>query len=181
MHHRAEIVGEEIARLSRLLTEFLELSRPRDVARTPVHLGELVGFVLDLEREAAGLRGVSVVREVEDEGCVTVGDAAKLKQVVINIVVNALEAMRDGGTLTVGVHGEGDRVVLDVKDTGPGIEAHLLENIFDPFFTTKEAGTGLGLSIVRKIVDQHAGDVRITSEPGQGTRVRVILPAGRMS
>ena len=177
MHHRVEIVGDEIARLSRLLTEFLDLARPRDAARSPVHLGEIVEFVLDLEREAAARSNVAVVKELGP--CVTVGDAAKLKQVVLNIVVNALEAMREGGTLTVRARSEGERVALEIADTGPGIDPQSLDSVFDPFFTTKEAGTGLGLSIMRKIVDQHAGDVRITSEPGRGTTVRVVLPAGR--
>jgi len=92
---------------------------------------------------------------------------------------NALEAMKDGGTLSVAVRGDGERVLLDVGDTGPGIDPAILGNVFDPFFTTKEAGTGLGLSIVRKIVDQHAGDVRIVSRPGEGTHVLVAIPMGR--
>ena len=66
-----------------------------------------------------------------------------------------------------------------MSDTGAGIDARILDNVFDPFFTTKEGGTGLGLSIVRKIVDQHAGDVRITSEPGRGTHVHITLPTSR--
>jgi signal transduction histidine kinase len=109
-----------------------------------------------------------------------VGDEEKLKQVVLNIVVNALEAMRDGGTLRVRVSAEGDRARLVVEDTGTGIEPADIAQVFDPFFTTKEAGTGLGLSIVRKIVDQHRGEVRIESERGVGTRAIVTLPrAGR--
>ena len=72
-----------------------------------------------------------------------------------------------------------DRVQLTIEDTGPGIDADVLANVFDPFFTTKEAGTGLGLSIVRKIVDQHGGEVRIDSAAGQGTRVHVMIPIGR--
>jgi len=110
---------------------------------------------------------------------VAIADSAKLKQVVINLVVNALEAMKEGGTLTVAVRGDGDRVLVDVGDTGPGIDPAILGSVFDPFFTTKEAGTGLGLSIVRKIVDQHAGDVRIVSRPGEGTHVLVTIPMAR--
>ena len=91
----------------------------------------------------------------------------------------ALEAMKQGGTLTVSVRQENERVVMRIEDTGPGIASELLPNVFDPFFTTKEAGTGLGLSIVRKIVDQHGGDVEIESERGQGARVLVSIPIGR--
>jgi signal transduction histidine kinase len=179
MHGRARIVGDEIGRLNRLLTEFLELARPRGIAREPVHIGSLVGDVLDLERASAEARGVSVVREITADGCVAIGDREKLKQVVINIVVNALEAMKSGGTLTARVRAAGDRVIVTIADTGPGIDPDVIDSVFDPFFTTKEAGTGLGLSIVRKIVDQHAGEITIESDRGRGTRVRVAVPTGR--
>ncbi|MGC4079423.1 MAG: ATP-binding protein [Rubrivivax sp.] len=176
---RARIVGDEIGRLNRLLTEFLELARPRGIAREPVHVPRLVDEVLDLEAETARGRGIEIVRDLPQDGCVAIGDREKLKQVTINIVVNALEAMKQGGTLTARVRASGESVVMIVEDTGPGIAADVLTNVFDPFFTTKEAGTGLGLSIVRKIVDQHGGDVYIVSEQGQGTKATVSIPMGR--
>jgi signal transduction histidine kinase len=176
---RAAIVGDEIGRLNRLLTEFLELARPRALAREPVHVARLVEGVLDLQRETADARGISISREVPADGTTLVGDAEKLKQVVLNLVVNAIEAMKQGGTLTVRVGAKDDRIEIDVGDTGPGISPEAIEHVFDPFFTTKEAGTGLGLSIVRKIVDQHGGDVDIETESGKGTRVRVAIPSGR--
>lgn len=179
LHRRARVVESEIGRLSRLLTEFLELARPRGIAREPVQVGTLVDAVLDLERDAAAARGVQVLRHLADEGCVALGDTEKLKQVVLNLVVNALEAMKEGGTLTVTVTSEGEWARIAVEDTGPGIDPQVLGSIFDPFFTTKEAGTGLGLSIVRKIVDQHAGEVRLESERGRGTRVTVAIPLAR--
>ena len=176
---RVRIVGDEIGRLNRLLTEFLELARPRGIAREPVHLPKLVDEVLDLEEESAKGRGIEIVRQISSEGCVAIGDREKLKQVTINIVVNALEAMKQGGKLTASVRPAGESVVMTFEDNGPGIEAVVLANVFDPFFTTKEAGTGLGLSIVRKIVDQHGGDVVIESEMGRGARVTVSIPMGR--
>ncbi len=176
---RTRIVGDEIGRLNRLLTEFLELARPRGIAREPVHLPRLADEVLDLEAESAKGRGVKIVRDLPEDGCVAIGDREKLKQVTINLVVNALEAMKQGGTLTVRVRPEQERVVMTVEDTGPGIASELLANVFDPFFTTKEAGTGLGLSIVRKIVDQHGGDIDIVSERGHGAKVIVSIPIGR--
>jgi len=90
--------------------------------------------------------------------------------------MNALESMPGGGTLTVRVASEDGQALLSVADTGTGIDPDALAHVFDPFFTTKEAGTGLGLSIVRKIVDQHTGEVRIESERGAGTCVTVVLP-----
>jgi signal transduction histidine kinase len=178
LNAKARIVGDEIGRLNRLLTEFLELARPRGAVRELVHFGKLVDGVLDLEQGPAADRAVSVERDVTSD-CVLLGDPEQLKQVVLNLVMNALEAMKDGGTLRVSAASEGDAVRLVVKDSGIGIEPGALAQVFDPFFTTKEAGTGLGLSIVRKIVDQHSGEVRIESEPRAGTRVIVTLPRGR--
>jgi PAS domain S-box-containing protein len=176
--HKAEIVGDEIGRLNRLLTDFLELARPRGPSRELVHLTKLVGDVLDLEQGSAVANAVVVEREL-GEDCVLMGDPAKLKQVILNLVVNGLEAMKDGGKLVVRLGSEGELVRLVVEDTGSGMDAAALAQVFDPFFTTKEAGTGLGLSIVRKIIDQHRGEVRLESERGVGTRAIVTLPRGR--
>jgi two-component system sensor histidine kinase HydH len=174
---RTEIVGAEIGRLNRLLTEFLDLARPRGISREPVALGALVEEVLALERDTAASFGVSIDRDLDSGGCIATGDREKLKQVVINLVVNALEAMKEGGTLVAKTASEGSRVILTIADTGAGIETAHMAEVFEPFFTTKEGGTGLGLSIVRKIIDQHGGDVHIESQRGKGTRVTVEIPA----
>jgi signal transduction histidine kinase len=107
---------------------------------------------------------------------VAAGDSEKLRQVVINLLVNALDAMPEAGALSVKVGSSPSSVTIEIGDTGPGIDPSIMPEIFDPFFTTKEAGTGLGLSIVRKIVDQHGGKIEFDSLPGRGTRVRVDLP-----
>jgi two-component system, NtrC family, sensor histidine kinase HydH len=179
LKNRTEIVGAEIGRLNRLLTEFLDLARPRGISREPVPLGPLIEEVLVLERDTAESFGVRIERDVEAEACTALGDREKLKQVVINLVVNALEAMKGGGTLVAKTSCEAGRALLTIADTGAGIDPSHREEVFEPFFTTKEGGTGLGLSIVRKIVDQHGGDVCLESEKGKGTRVTVRLPAAR--
>ena len=175
LHRKAQIVGDEIGRLNRLLTDFLELARPRAAVRESVLFARLVGDVLDLEQGTAAARGVAVERDLTGD-CVLMADPEKLKQVVLNLVMNALEATKDGGKLRVRVACDPQTVALVVEDTGTGIEPAALSQVFDPFFTTKEAGTGLGLSIVRKIVDQHRGEVRIESDRGVGTKVTVTLP-----
>ncbi len=119
---------------------------------------------------------MTVVRELSATACLS-GDPEKLKQVVLNLVMNALEAMQERRD-AVGARRPSTaiRSCSWSPTRGPGSSRRALAQVFDPFFTTKEAGTGLGLSIVRKIVDQHAGEVRIESERGVGTRVTVVLP-----
>ncbi|AUX40903.1 sensor histidine kinase [Sorangium cellulosum] len=175
MKRRVGIVEAEIARLGRLLGEFLELARPRAPHREPVDLARVVRDVLDLEEEALASHRVEVVRDLSDD-CFALGDVEKLKQVVLNLVVNALDVMPEGGVLRASASGDVQEVWLSIADTGPGIAPTILAEIFDPFFTTKAAGTGLGLAIVRKIVDQHAGRVEVNTRAGEGTTVRVRLP-----
>lgn len=175
MKRRVGIVEAEIGRLGRLLGEFLELARPRAPHREPVDLARVVRDVLDLEEEALASHGVAVVRDLGDD-CFALGDVEKLKQVVLNLVVNALDVMPEGGVLRACASGDATEVWLSIGDTGPGIPPTILAEIFDPFFTTKAAGTGLGLAIVRKIVDQHAGRVDVDTHASRGTTVRVRLP-----
>jgi len=175
MRSRVTIIEGEIGRLERLLTEFLELARPRGIRHEPVDVAQLVTEVLEFQAEALNSHHVELVTEIAP-GSVANGDSEKLRQVVINLLVNALDAMPEAGALSVKVGGSSASVTIEIGDTGPGIDPNIMPEIFDPFFTTKEAGTGLGLSIVRKIVDQHGGRIEFDSLPGLGTRVRVDLP-----
>jgi PAS domain S-box-containing protein len=174
MRRRVEIVGGEIGRLERLLSEFLELARPRGIHAEKVDLVRLCENVVGLEQEALAARHITF-RAEHDGQVLAVGDTEKLKQVLINLVVNGRDALGEGGTLTVRVLDDEAGPGFEVVDDGPGIEPAILEDVFTPFFTTKEAGTGLGLSIVRKIVAQHGGTIDISSAPGKGTRVVVRL------
>jgi signal transduction histidine kinase len=177
MRSRVAIIDAEMRRLERMLTEFLELARPRGLRREPVDLGKLARDVLEFQQEVLSMRHIELVTEIED-ACIATGDQEKLRQVFINLVVNALDAMPESGTLSVRVSTFGSSLLrFSIGDSGPGIDPLILPDIFDPFFTTKEAGTGLGLSIVRKVVDQHGGKVAIESAPGAGTTVTVELPA----
>jgi PAS domain S-box-containing protein len=175
MRSRVRIVESEIKRLERLLTDFLELARPRAPQREPVDLSRVVGDVLELEAEAIAANGVSLERDLAP-GTTALGDVEKLKQVVLNLVVNALDVMPEGGVLRASVGGDDKEVWMGIGDTGPGVDPNILAEIFDPFFTTKAAGTGLGLAIVRKIVDQHGGRVVVDTPKDAGTTVKVILP-----
>jgi len=175
MQRRVAVVEGEIRRLERLLTEFLELARPRAPQREPVDLALVASDVVELETEAIAACNVVLVQSLP-VGSMVLGDTEKLKQVVLNVVVNALDAMADGGVLRVAVDADGTDIVLSIGDTGLGVDPKILAEIFDPFFTTKPAGTGLGLALVRKIVEQQGGRVALDSRPGEGTTVRVVMP-----
>ncbi|MBI5514077.1 MAG: response regulator [Deltaproteobacteria bacterium] len=179
LRNRVDIVTAELRRLERLLSDFLELARPRPLAREPVPLRALLGDVLRFHEPAASERGVRLVGRVGD--CVVLGDRERLKQVFHNLVVNALEASAEGGLVTVASDtlggSQGPRVQVTIADTGRGIPREALEKVFEPFFTTKEAGTGLGLAIVRQLVERHRGRVSIDSVEGTGTTITVVVPA----
>ncbi|GAC1352955.1 MAG: hypothetical protein NVSMB1_21210 [Polyangiales bacterium] len=179
MRDRVQIVVGEIKRLARLLTEFLELARPRGLSREPIHLEELIEGVLELHHEEASERGINFLhnRAITPK---VMGDREKLRQVFVNLVVNAIDATPSGGEIRIVTRAAIDRVVVEVSDTGSGIGEADLVRLFDPFFTTKPGGTGLGLSIVRKILEQHEGVIHVRSEVDVGTTVQVELPTAKL-
>jgi signal transduction histidine kinase len=176
LERRVTIVEGELKRLERLLSDFLELARPRPMAREPIDVGALVEEVLAFQEPAAQAQGVALHRRVSSE-VYALGDRERMKQVLHNLVANALEATPAGGVTVSCARVEGTRVAVRVSDTGRGIPRATLAQIFEPFFTTKEAGTGLGLSIVRQIVQRLDGDVTVQSVEGAGTEVTVLIPA----
>jgi PAS domain S-box-containing protein len=174
---RVEIVASELKRLERLLGDFLELARPRPIARAPVDMSALLARVLALHEPSAQARGVRIERALST--AFARGDSERLEQVFHNLVVNALEASPDGEPIRVEVSrdpGAPPSTIVAVIDAGRGIPAATLARVYEPFFTTKPAGTGLGLTIVRQIVQRHGGTVMIDSDPSRGTRVSVRLP-----
>lgn len=174
-----ELIVRECARLNRFVTDLLNYSRERELAVTP----------LDLDAQLANVRE-GLLRDPRRAGTVRLewqphgaaphvpADGDLLRQVWINLGVNALEAMPDGGTLTVRCRpGRGSELVVEFADTGHGIAAADLSRVGQPFFTTKKGGTGLGLAIAQRIVERHGGTLVIESEAGRGTTARVTLPA----
>ena len=120
--------------------------------------------------------GVNTELSLSPELPRVMADVGQLRQLLLNLVRNAREAMRGGGHLRVSTRGGEGAVEIQVKDTGPGIPSERLQRIFDPFFTTKERGTGLGLAIVHRIVEAHSGHLSVRSQVGRGTTFRVVLP-----
>ena len=175
---RVTIVREELNRLNRLLEDFLNLAKPRAIEQSDVDLRTLIAEVAELQAEAAQRSGIAIRLRLEDGSLVVRGHAAMLKQVLVNLVVNAIEAMRERGRgcIELGCHQKSaTRLELSVEDDGPGIPDEIAGRLFAPFVTSKEAGTGLGLTIVKRIIDRHGGTIHIGSEPGRGTKVHVSL------
>ena len=181
-----EIIAQEVDRMATLVNNLLQFSRRTHRQISTLDLSEeiatSVGFVHYLLRN----RNIAVVREFADGLPSVQADPERLRQLFLNLLTNASDAMPQGGKLTVRARSNGfgdSAVAIDFADTGEGIAAGNLEKVWEPFFTTKPEGkgTGLGLAICRRIVEEHGGTIRIASELGQGTTVGIILPATALS
>ncbi len=173
------LVRDEIRRLDRILEDFLSFARPRGLTTLPVEVGPLLARVMALLEGDAVRRGLKLESAFTPDGALVVpGDADRLQQVIMNLALNALDAVPKDGWVRVGaseVQG-GDQVLIWVEDNGPGIPPELRERIFEPFFTTKPHGSGLGLSIVHSIVTQHGGTLKVEQASGGGARFVLRLP-----
>jgi PAS domain S-box-containing protein len=177
-HRLVGRIQEGVGSLNRTVTNLLAYTRRLELTPTDVDLPEWLGRLEEwASMEVADLCEGPVGLEFRHEGpAPSHFDGEKIRQVVINLCRNALQAMPTGGRLSLLTRREPSFLEIDVVDTGSGIDPDNLSRIFDPFFTTKENGTGLGLAIVRKIVEFHGGSIEASSEPGQGTRFRIRLP-----
>lgn len=179
-----QLVSEEIDRLSQFVTEFLYFARQAKPKRVPTDIHKLILSTEDLFKKQAEERGITFHTILEKDLPTAPIDAHQVEQVLINLFINAMEAMPEGGELTIltrTLKKEDDPrlpywIRISIKDTGVGIPREHLRNIFDPFFSTKETGTGLGLPISLGIIEAHGGTIQITSQAGAGTRVVVKLP-----
>jgi signal transduction histidine kinase len=170
------LVREEIRRLDHLLEDLLQYARPREFERKPVEVSNLIERVAQLLASDADSRGVTLVRSIEP-GVIARGDEPRLREVILNLVLNALDVSERGTEVRVTARGLGpSEVEISVEDEGPGVPVDQREKIFQPFFTTKSQGTGLGLAIVHSIVTQHRGSMRLESSAKGGAAFRIRLP-----
>ena len=166
----------EIDRLSAFLRSFHGYAAQQAPRPEPCSLKDTLDDVLFWTRRDAHTRKVAFTLDVAEPLPPLRADRHQLKQVLLNLVMNAIQVQPDGGTVTLRATPQATHVVIEVADSGPGIAPALLSRIFEPFFTTRREGSGLGLSIVRKIVEDHGGSISIHSEPGAGTRVVLHWP-----
>jgi signal transduction histidine kinase len=142
----------------------------------PASLNDVVRETLDLLRPELENRGLHLKEKMERRLPMAPLDGGQMKQVLVNLIKNAMQAMTRGGVLTLQTGSAGDWVWVEVSDTGGGIAQDKINHIFEPFYTTKKKGTGLGLMIVQRIVRQHGGKIELESRVGQGTTFRIRLP-----
>jgi signal transduction histidine kinase len=173
----AGVIADEIKRLDEVVQGFLKFTRPEELKLQPVHVQTLIGEVIELVDAEARKSGVKVVVDCPSGIPPINADSAMMRQAVLNLAINACQAMPAGGTLRIACAPSGEeRVTISVIDTGVGIKSEDLNRIFDLYFTTKERGSGIGLSLVYRIVQMHDGEVEVESAPGRGTTFRLLLP-----
>jgi two-component system NtrC family sensor kinase len=174
-----EIISLQTERMAKIVGNLLVFARQKslDKALFPIH--ELLDDIVGQIGRQADMKAIEVVREYAPELDQVCGDQDQLRQVFVNLLLNAAQAMPKGGTLRLATRscGPGNGCEVVISDSGEGIQPEHLKNIFTPFFTTKGSGTGLGLSVSYGIVKDHGGEIGVQSSPGQGTSFRVLLPA----
>jgi signal transduction histidine kinase len=175
-----EVIESEIRRLDEVVQGFLKFTRPEDVRLQPVSIARILEEIGPVLAPDASKNQVRIVTDCPLRVPDVNGDEAMLRQVFMNLALNACQAMPQGGTLRLTCAAvSGDRVEVTVEDTGIGIPPEHLGKIFDLYFTTKDHGTGIGLSMVYRIIQLHDGDVEVQSTPGRGTTFRVSLPRAK--
>ncbi len=170
------IVNDELKRIDKIVSQFLDYARMNKPQIEIVDINKLVKDVVALTKQKIEKSGVDLLINIDDTLLKFKTSADGLKQVVINLILNALQAMPQGGILTLVVKHDDEHVRIEVSDSGVGMAEEQLNKIFDPFFTTKQGGTGLGLAVVWNIVETLNGKIEFFSEPEQGTNVIVRLP-----
>jgi len=173
------IIIEEVERLERILADVMNFSKPGKPILRERNINEIIEAVCAFHENEFAANNITL-RTSLDPKCPTLRfDPEQIRQVLINLFKNAIEAMPEGGELTVVTRALEDRVEVAIADTGHGMSENVQENLFQPFFTTKAGGTGLGLSVSQKIVHDHGGDIMAQSRPGAGSSFTFWLPIPR--
>lgn len=172
-----EIIQKEARRLDGLLTRFLNFAKPPEPNLRTVEVGELLDAVTSLVQHTIPGSRLKILEDVQP-GLTTVQcDLDQMKQVLLNLVINAAQAMPEGGPVRLSIRRDANRVNIDVEDEGSGVSQENVDRVFDPFFTTKASGTGLGLPVADQIVRQHEGTLTISRNTARGATFRISLPA----
>jgi len=172
-----QLIEAKLGQMNTILDRVLNLARSADPEMKELDATEVVQEVALLTRTKLASARVRVVLKLSPPGLARIrGDRPLLEQAFLNLVLNAMEAMKDGGELRMEVRASREEVILAVADSGSGMEKEVAARLFEPFLTRRPGGTGLGLALVRRTVEAHGGSVRVQSKPGRGTKVEIRLP-----
>ncbi|HZR18175.1 MAG TPA: ATP-binding protein [Verrucomicrobiae bacterium] len=176
-----QIVRRETSRIDAIVSRMLRFAGTNASSLKPLHVHELLEHALRLVQPQMATSSVSLERSLKAARDVIRADEYELHQAFVNLFLNALEAMGQGGKLTITTEvrpasQEEPQIEITIRDTGTGVLPEHADRLFEPFFTTKAAGTGLGLAVTQRIIQEHGGSISVRSEPGQGTTFSVILP-----
>lgn len=174
-----DVINEQVERQNKIIHELLSYAKPVKPLFQPIAVNSLINSVLTLSNKYIQEHQVEIVIKLDEQNPEIIGDGEKLKQVFINLIFNAVQAMPAGGKLQIATGAEEGKVFISFTDNGEGINPLHLDKLFDPFFTTRDKGTGLGLAIVHQIIELHGGNVEVVSEPGEGSVFKVILPKNK--
>jgi len=174
---KIDLVRQECDRLQKLLDDFLDFSRQEGIDPEPGNLNAEIEQLLDFFQPRADDAGVELVRYLDPELPAVRIDRETFRSAILNLLINATQAMDAGGQLMVRTRSSGLGVMIELIDTGPGMGPETLARVFEAFYSTKQGGSGLGLPTARKIVEAHGGTIDVESAPGRGTKVAIWLPA----
>jgi signal transduction histidine kinase len=171
-----DIIVEESTRLNNIITDFINFAKPRSPNLSPCRIEAVIEKNIKFLSLQLQEKGYTIKKDYQNFLPEIQADADMLYQSFLNILINAMQAMPDGGTIEVQILSKGKIVIINFDDEGHGIADEILEKIWDPFFTTKEMGTGLGMGMIKNIIESHGGNIQIVNRVRAGTRVTVELP-----
>jgi signal transduction histidine kinase len=176
-----QTIVSQVERITRVMNQLLAFARRRPIEHRALDLRQTIEDNLEIFQERLAHNGIVVETSFPDDCPLVHADADQMSQVLINLVMNAIHAMPEGGTLRLALALDRGMVKLTVADTGSGMPQEVIAKVFEPFFTTKEfgKGTGLGLTVVKGIIEEHSGTIHVESEPGKGTVFTIGLPINR--
>jgi PAS domain S-box-containing protein len=176
LENLVRVSQDEVKRLDMIIRQFLSVLRPTKLNLEETNLNQLLENVIGFMYYEISEQKIAIVKKFDERVPMTLVDESQLRQAFFNIIKNAIQAMPDGGTLSVKTDLKGSDIEIVFTDDGVGISGEKLGKVFDPYYTTKKSGSGLGLMIVYKIVKDHNGKIEIDSEPGEGAKVKITLP-----
>ncbi len=171
-----EVVGQEIDRIERLVRDLLHFAKPSSPQLILVDLHRSIDRAFELINTTLAHARISLVRDYHRPNTEIMGDASQLQQAFLNLFLNAMDAMPNGGELRISTETDDGWLKIKIEDTGVGMTKEQLDHIFEPFYTTKESGTGLGLAITKRIIEDHKGKIKVTSQVNKGTIFEISLP-----